>query len=139
MRESPSVAISDGGASAAAWARQQGSSFLVQASVNLNGAWTRGVNLAGGFEPAVAIDNSGVATTIWSGGNVVQSSTLLANGSWSPPLAISAVGTLVRIQTSWWMLRVMSPPFGFAMILTAQLEWKRQLVPLVAIGAHPCS
>ena len=94
--ESPSVAISDGGASAAAWARQQGSSFLVQASVNLNGTWTRGVNLAGGFEPAVAIDNSGVATTIWSGGNVVQSSTLLANGSWSPPLAISAVGTLVR-------------------------------------------
>jgi len=81
---------------AAAWARQQGSSFAVQASVNLNGTWTRGINLAGGFEPAVAIDNSGVATTIWSGGNVVQSSTLLSNGRWSPPVAISDVGTLVR-------------------------------------------
>jgi hypothetical protein len=80
---------------AATWARQQGSSFVVQAAVNLNGTWTRGVNLAGGFEPAVAIDNLGVATVVWSAFNVVQSSTL-SNGSWSAPIAISDVGTLVR-------------------------------------------
>ena len=54
------------------------------------------MSLGTGFEPDVAIDNVGVATAVWSGGNVIQTSNLLSNGRWSPPVAISDVGTLVR-------------------------------------------
>jgi hypothetical protein len=94
--ESPSVAASDTGKMAGVWANQQGSSFTVQASVNLSGTWTRGVNLGSGFEPDIAIDNAGAVTAVWSTGNVIQASNLLPNGRWSPPVAVSDVGTLLR-------------------------------------------
>jgi hypothetical protein len=81
---------------AAVWARQQGTAFAVQTSVNLTGTWTQAVNLAPGFEPDVAMDSAGVATAVWSNGTAIQSSRLLPNGRWSRPVAISDVGTLAR-------------------------------------------
>jgi hypothetical protein len=94
--ESPSATINDDGQMVAVWARQQGTGFAVQASVNLTGTWTQAVNLAAGSEPDVAIDNSGVATAVWSSGTAIQSSRLLPSGSWSRPVAISTIGTLAR-------------------------------------------
>lgn len=99
--ESPAVAVNDSGAMAAIWARQQHSSFVIEASVNLTGTWTRAVALTpgrqGGIEPSVAIDNNGVATAVWSSGTNIMSSTLLSNGAWSAPVSLSAVGALATM------------------------------------------
>ncbi len=93
--ESPAVAVNDSGAIAAIWARQVGSGFAVEASVNLNGTWTRAVALTprgqSGIEPDVAMDGKGVATAVWSGGTTIMSSTF-SNGTWSAPIALSAAG-----------------------------------------------
>lgn len=82
---------------AAIWSRQQGSTFNVEAAVNLNGTWTHGVILASGFEPNIAIDNTGVAMAVWSSGPTVQSSRLSANGRWNRPISVSQTGTLASI------------------------------------------
>ena len=44
-----------------------------------------------GVEPSVAIDNSGVATVVWSLDYVIQTSTCPAGGNWSAPVALSDV------------------------------------------------
>lgn len=95
--QTPAVAINDSGSMVAAWARQQGSVYNVQASINTGGVWSRPVNLspAGqtGVDPSVAIDNSGTATAVWSLINVIQTSTSGPSGSWTTPVALSDVGT----------------------------------------------
>jgi len=94
---SPSVAINDSGSMVAAWARQQGVVYSVQASININGTWSHPVNLSPpgqiGMEPSVAIDNSGAATVVWSLDFVVQTSTCPAGGNWSTPVALSDANT----------------------------------------------
>ena len=107
--ESPAVTVNDSGAMAAVWARQAGSSFVVEGSVNLSGTWTKGVALSPAgqtaVEPDVAIDGDGVATAVWSSATAIMSSTY-SNGSWSAPITISAVGT------SATMPQVVSDPAG---------------------------
>jgi hypothetical protein len=81
---------------AAIWARQVGSHYVIEASVNLGGTWTRAVALTprgqAGVEPDITIDGNGVATAVWSSGTTIMGSTLLSNGSWSGPIALSEIG-----------------------------------------------
>lgn len=97
--QAPTVAINDSGAMVAAWARQQGFVYNVQAAVNTNGTWSSAVNLSAAGQtaigPSVAIDSNGVATAVWTTTNMVQASTLLPGGSWSAPVAVSDVGLSV--------------------------------------------
>ena len=107
---SPSVAVNDSGAMAAIWARQVGSLYVIEASVNLGGTWTRAVALTprgqAGVEPDITIDGNGVATAVWSSGTTIMGSTLLSNGSWSGPIALSEIGaSATRPQ-------VVADPFG---------------------------
>ncbi len=82
---------------AAIWSRQDSTSFQIQASVNLDGTWTKAKALAVGVEPDIAIDNSGVVTAVWSSGAAIQSSRLLANGKWAKPLFVSDSGMLASM------------------------------------------
>ena len=95
--ESPSAAISDSGKMAAIWARQNNTSFQIQASANLNGTWTTAKTLATGFEPDIAVDNSGIVTAVWSAGAAIQSSRLFANGKWSRPVMLTEQGTIASM------------------------------------------
>ena len=80
---SPSVAVNDSGMAAnnrsamvAAWVRQEGSVYEVQASLGSNGIWSAPVNLSqNAFEVSVAIDKHGVATAVWTVGESIQTST----------------------------------------------------------------
>ncbi len=98
--ESPAVAVNDSGAMAAIWARQAGSSFVVEASVNLSGTWSKAVALTpagqSGIEPDVAIDGSGIVTAVWSAAASIMSSTY-SNGTWSTPVALSETGASATI------------------------------------------
>jgi hypothetical protein len=91
--KSPSVAINDSGTMVAAWARQEGFAYSVQASINTNGTWSRPMSLSPPgqitMEPSVAIDNTGTATVVWSLDFVIQTSTCPAGGNWSAPVALS--------------------------------------------------
>jgi hypothetical protein len=82
----------------AVWAQEQGVTYNVQAAVNLTGTWTHGVDISppgpSGMRPDVAIDNTGVATAVWTDGRAIQASELLPSGNWSLPIAVSAVGNL---------------------------------------------
>ncbi|MFN7995844.1 MAG: hypothetical protein U0Q18_19690 [Bryobacteraceae bacterium] len=94
--EAPSVAINDSGAMAAVWSQQGNVTYNVQGAVNLNGTWTRGVNLSpagpSGMRPDVVIDNTGLVTVVWTNGTAIQAAELPPGGIWSQPVAISAVG-----------------------------------------------
>src|SRR4051812_31712133 len=69
---SPAVAIRDKDSMVATWVRQEGSVYEVQASLYLNGNWSPTVNLAqNAFEPNVAIDKKGMATAVWTDGNLI--------------------------------------------------------------------
>jgi len=99
---SPAVAVNDNGMAAnnrgvmvAAWVRQEGLLYEVQASMKSYGTWSPPVNLSqtgqNAFEVNVAIDRNGVATAVWTIGESIQTSTFnpaLKRG-WSKPIAIS--------------------------------------------------
>ncbi len=97
--QAPSVALNDSGAMVAAWARQQGFTYTVQASVNTGGTWSPASDLSlpgqSAIGPAVAIDHNGVATAVWTTGTIIQYSTLIPGGNWNAPVAISDLGASV--------------------------------------------
>jgi hypothetical protein len=97
--QSPAVAVNDSGAMVAAWARQEGFIYNVQASTFSNGVWSTAVNLSAAGQtavgPSVAIAANGVATALWTTGQMVQASTFTPGGGWSAPVQLSDLGASV--------------------------------------------
>jgi hypothetical protein len=85
---------------AATWIRQELSGYQVQAAVNLNGSWTAPVFLSqegqNAFESSVAIDRQGIATTVWTAGDIIMaaSNRPLSPDNWEAPIALSARGII---------------------------------------------
>jgi hypothetical protein len=95
---SPHVAIDGGGNVTAVWSRWDGTNDVVEAStLPLGGTWSTPVILSSpGFTsdyPRIAEDAAGDIAVVWQASTVgltfVQASTLVAGGSWSPPVDIS--------------------------------------------------
>lgn len=120
------VAVDSSGRATAIWVGQvKDGGAVIQSSTSVKGGtWSPPVNLTPtegvASLPQVTVDSAGLATAIWCfmiGDNyVVQSSTSLNGGAWSPPVDLSpselsadvpqlTVDSAGRVVAVWWVLR----------------------------------
>ncbi|CAB4896507.1 MAG: hypothetical protein F2808_03650 [Actinobacteria bacterium] len=104
----PQVTVDSTGRAIAVWVLANGPRYIIQSSTSLNGgAWTAPVDVSSPVAdaglPQVTVDATGLATAVWqrailldlndcSGicNNIIQSSTSLNGGPWSPPVDLSS-------------------------------------------------
>jgi hypothetical protein len=100
--QSPQVAVDPEGNATAVWERRlDGRTFVIQSATRpAGGSWSAPVTISSGgrlnYRPRVVVDSEGNATAVWlwsiGESSVVQSATCPAEGSWSAPVDVSAVG-----------------------------------------------
>jgi len=100
---SPQVALDPQGGATAVW-EVENSGAIQSASRPAGGSWSAPVNLSAAGEwayaPQVAVDSQGNATAVWTNseprGDLIQSASRPAGGSWSAPVNISKLGRNVQ-------------------------------------------
>lgn len=94
--EFPRVDVNERGSLVAAWSREVGVTYNIQASVNLDKTWSPAATLSAagqrGMELDAVIDDANVATVIWTDLTTIQASQLVPGGDWTSPVAVSALG-----------------------------------------------
>lgn len=100
---SPQLALDPQGGATVVW-EEEYSGAIQSASRPAGGSWSPPVNLSAAgvwaHEPQVAVDSQGNATAVWERyhpkGNLIQSSSRPAGGSWSAPVNLSEPGRDAR-------------------------------------------
>ncbi|MCO5315238.1 MAG: hypothetical protein M9938_03625 [Solirubrobacterales bacterium] len=114
---SPQIGIAPDGTATVVWYRSNGTSYIVQASTRpAGGSFPVPVDLSApgqsAFSPQIGIAPDGTATVVWYRSNgtsyIVQASTRIPGGTFSPPVGLSAPGQ------SAYNLRVVSGRDGSA-------------------------
>jgi hypothetical protein len=96
---SPQVALDPQGGATVVWEEEK-SGAIQSATRPAGGSWSAPVNLSAAGEwgsgPQVAVDSQGNATALWTNsvpkGNLIESASRLADGSWSAPVNLSKPG-----------------------------------------------
>ena len=96
---SPQVALDPQGGATAVW-EEESKGTIQSATRPAGGSWSAPVNLSAvgewAHEPQVAVDSQGNATAVWTNseprGNLIESATRPAGGSWSAPVDLSKPG-----------------------------------------------